>query len=351
MSPPERGRDMPSAPATRPGLAEPPVAIIPVAGVGSRLRPHTHTVPKALINVAGKPMLAHILDELGRLGISSVTLVVGHMGDRIRQFVSETYTNLDVRYVEQLERQGLGHAVHLTRGLLPGKRLLIILGDTLFRTDFGGVVASPISLLGVQAVEDPRRFGIVETDSREMVIRLVEKPEHPTSNLALVGIYYIARGDLLYDCLDEMIRRDLRTRGEYQLTDALQLMLDRGEKMGIFRVEGWYDCGQPETLLATNRALLDMQGGAGGGANGPGLVLPPVAIDPSATVERSIIGPHVSIAAGAVVRNSIVRNAIINESAIVEDVLLDASVIGDHAVVRGAFKRLNVGDSSEVELI
>jgi len=328
-----------------------PVAVIPVAGVGSRLRPHTHTVPKALINVAGKPMLAHILDELDHLGIREVALVVGHMGDRIRHFVGRTYRHFEVHYVEQLDRQGLGHAVHLTRGFKPGRPLLIVLGDTIFRADFGGVIASPSTLLGVQEVEDPRRFGIVETDAQGRVVRLVEKPEHPASNLALVGIYYVANGDVLYDCLEEMIRRDLRTRGEFQLTDALQLMLDRGEKMGVFHVEGWYDCGQPETLLATNRALLDMQGGAKAAANGTGLILPPVAIDPSATVLGSIIGPHVSVAAGAVVRNSIVRNAIINESAIVEDVLLDASVIGDHAVVRGAFKKLNVGDSSEVELI
>ncbi len=328
-----------------------PIAVIPVAGVGSRLRPHTHTVPKALINVAGKPMLAHILDELDRLGILEVALVVGHMGDRIRHFVDRSYKQFRVRYVEQPDRRGLGHAVHLTRGDEAGRPLLIVLGDTIFRADFGGVIASPSTLLGVKEVDDPRRFGIVEVDGDGRVMRLVEKPEHPTSNLALVGIYYVADGDLLYDCLDEMIRRDLRTRGEYQLTDALQIMLERGERMGVFHVEGWYDCGQPETLLATNRALLDMQGGEGSLSNGIGIILPPVAIDPSATVLGSIIGPHVSVAAGAVVRNSIVRNAIINESAIVEDVLLDASVIGDHAVVRGAFKKLNVGDSSEVELI
>ncbi len=329
----------------------PPVAVIPVAGVGSRLRPHTHTVPKALINVAGKPMLAHILDELDGLGVREVTLVVGHMGDHIRHFIGRHYRHFSVHYVEQLDRQGLGHAVHLTRGFMTGRRLLIVLGDTIFRADFGGVVASPVSLIGVKAVEDPRRFGIVEVDSADRVTRLIEKPEHPTSNLAIVGIYYIAAGDVLYDCLDELIRRDLRTRGEFQLTDALQLMIERGEKIGVFHVQGWYDCGQPETLLATNRALLDMQGGVGLAPDGTGVVLPPVAIDPSATVLSSIIGPHVSVAAGAVVRNSIVRNAIINEGAIVEDVLLDASVIGDHAVVRGAFKKLNVGDSSEVELI
>ncbi len=139
-----------------------PVAVIPVAGVGSRLRPHTHTVPKALINVAGKPMLAHILDELDHLGIHEVTLVVGHMGDRIRHFVAKSYGQFEVRYVEQLDRQGLGHAVYLTRGFVPGRPLLIVLGDTIFRADFGGVIASPTSLLGVQEVEDPRRFGIVE---------------------------------------------------------------------------------------------------------------------------------------------------------------------------------------------
>jgi glucose-1-phosphate thymidylyltransferase len=306
------------------------VAVIPAAGVGSRLRPHTHTVPKALISVAGKPMIAHILDELDGLGVREVTIVIGYMGDRIRHYVGKHYRHFEARFVEQLEREGLGHAIALTQGQAPGRRLLIVLG-----TRSSGrfqqrrrLAVQPSGCSGRRPAPLRHRRG-----RRRPAGDSPGQAEHPTSNLALVGIYYIANGDLLHECLAEIIRRDLRTRGEYQLTDALQLMLDRGEKMGIFHIQGWYDCGQPETLLATNRALLDMQAGGGGlVANGTGVILPPVAIDPSATILGSIIGPHVSVAPG--------RRPPLDCSqrhhpagAIIEDVLLDASVIGDHAVV------------------
>jgi glucose-1-phosphate thymidylyltransferase len=321
--------------------------------VGSRLRPHTHTVPKVLIQVAGKPMLAHILDELVALEIRDVVLVVGYLGDRIRHFVDRCYgDSFTVTYVEQPEREGLGHAIHLTRDAVdPARPLLIVLGDTIFRADFGGVIASEISLIGVREVDDPRRFGIVETDDRGRVSKLVEKPEQPTSNLAIVGIYYIVRPAELYDALDELIDSGRRSQGEYQLTDALGSLVATGHALGVFTVEDWFDCGKPETLLETNRALLDLKGDAAPDGHRTSIIIPPVAIAESATVLNSILGPHATVAAGAVIRNSIVRNAIINDSAIVEDVMLDASVVGDHAFVRGSYKKLNVGDSSEVELV
>lgn len=329
-----------------------PTAVIPVAGIGSRLRPHTHTVPKVLIQVAGKPMLAHILDELLRVGVHEVVLVVGHMADRIRHFVDRHYKHLEVRYVDQAQREGLGHAVYLTAEAVAADRpLLIVLGDTIIRADFDAIIRSPISLIGVREVDDPRRFGIVEVDDGGRVTRLVEKPEQPTSNRAIVGIYYLTRAERLFAKLDELIRGGIRTRGEFQLTDALQMMVADGEHLGVFAVDGWFDCGQPDSLLATNRALLDLTGGTTLKGHSSGVIIPPVAVDETATVINAIIGPHATVAAGAVIRNAIVRNAIINESAIVEDALLDASVIGDHAVVRGSFKKLNVGDSSEVEVI
>lgn len=328
-------------------MKQQPIAIIPVAGVGTRLRPHTHTVPKALINVAGKPMLAHILDELINIGITDVVFVVGHMGDRIHDYVERRYS-LNATYVEQPERKGLGHAVFLTREVVRGRPALIILGDTIFRADFRSVLAAETSQIGVKEVEDPRRFGVVEVEDG-LVRRLIEKPDHPRSRLAVVGIYYIADSPLLFDCLDEMInRRAQLTKGEFQLTDALEMMIQRGARMGVFPVDGWYDCGKTETLLSTNQELLDL---AGDSHRIPGsVIVEPVAIDPTAVIENSIIGPHVSVAAGATVKDAIIRNSIINENASVENILLDASLIGEQAMVRGTFKRLNVGDSSEVEL-
>ncbi|MDZ4804568.1 MAG: sugar phosphate nucleotidyltransferase [Candidatus Eisenbacteria bacterium] len=324
-----------------------PIAIIPVAGVGSRLRPHTHTVPKALINVAGKPMLAHILDELEKIGIDEAVFVIGHMGDQIANYVQKKHPRIKSTFIEQPDRKGLGHAIWLTKEAVGERPALIILGDTIFRADFRGVLAAGISSLGVKEVEDPRRFGVaIVVDGR--ITRLVEKPDSPISKLAIVGIYYLIHSGRLFACLDELIAMDQTTKGEYQLTDALELMLRKGEPMTVFAVDGWYDCGKTETLLSTNQELLDLEAKP---MTLPGsVIVDPVAIDPSAVIENSIIGPHVSIAAGAVVRCAVVRNSIINENAHVELILLDGSLIGEQAVVKGHFKRLNVGDSSEIEM-
>lgn len=324
-----------------------PVAVIPVAGVGTRLRPHTHTVPKALINVAGRAMVAHIIDELIALGIREYVLVVGYMGARVRRYIAERYPDLIVRYVEQPDRKGLGHAIHLTREAVGDRDMLIVLGDTIFRVDFQGVLDRPMSQIGVKEVEDPRRFGIVELDGTR-VRRFVEKPQEPTSRLAIVGIYYIVDSPALFGALAHLIETDITTAGEYQLTDALQAMLEQGVPMETFPVEGWYDCGKRETLLSTNRDLLDLwseipliEGS---------VIVPPVAVDPAAVVTGSIIGPYTTIAAGASVEGSIIRNSIVNEGARVKAMLLDDSLVGEDAVVTGKLRRLNVGDSSEVDL-
>jgi glucose-1-phosphate thymidylyltransferase len=325
-------------------------AIVPVAGAGTRLRPHTHTTPKALLYVAGRPILAHILDDLLALGVRKLVMVVGHMGERIREYVDARYasTGLSVSYAEQKEPQGLGHAIHLAAPLVKGGPVLILLGDTIFRADFSKLVSGGASAIGVKAVDDPRRFGVVEVEGGR-VKRLVEKPDVPPSHLAIVGVYYLEDGKPLFDALDELVRRDIRTRGEYQLTDALQLVIDHGTEIRPFPVEGWYDCGKTETLLETNRQLLELQGGA---PTVPGsVVLPPVAIEPGAEIVNSVIGPHVSIATGAVVKNCVVRNSIINPNARVVDILLQESLVGENAVAQGVFQSLNVGDSSEVRFL
>jgi glucose-1-phosphate thymidylyltransferase len=324
-----------------------PVAVIPVAGVGTRLRPHTHTMPKALINVAGKAMVAHILDELAATGVEEFVLVIGYMGERVRAYVAKHYPKLNVRYVEQPEQKGLGHAIHLTAEAVGGRDAIIVLGDTLFRVDFKDVLASKVTQIGVKEVEDPRRFGVVEMQGRR-VARFVEKPAVPTSRLAIVGIYYVVESPRLFRALDELIAARRSTKGEYQLTDALQAMLEGGVPMEVFPVEGWYDCGKPETLLETNRSLLDLK------SDLPRLdgsvVVPPVAVDPTAVVRRSLIGPYATVAAGATVEDSIVRDSIVNEGATVKMALLEGSLVGEEAVVEGTFRRLNVGDSSEVHL-
>lgn len=323
-----------------------PVAIIPAAGVGTRLRPHTHTTPKALINVAGRPILAHILDGLIAQGVERVIVIVGHMGDRIRDYVSVRYGPI-VEFVEQSDPLGLGHAVHLAGERIQSGPVVIVLGDTIVHTDFSAFMSGPDIVLGVKEVDDPRRFGIAQVE-QGIVRDLVEKPETPPSNLALVGLYYLPQAEALFRALNVMIRDHRMTRGEFQLTDALSMLLKDGARMTVHPVEGWFDCGKTETLLSTNRYLLDLMPSS---PTIPGVVvIHPVSVDPSAEVRDSIIGPYVSVAGGVRIRGAILRNSIINENAEVEEMLLDGSVVGENAVVRGAFQTLNVGDSSEVIL-
>jgi len=333
-------------------------AIIPVAGIGTRLRPHTHTNPKVLLPVAGKPILGHILDEMMALGVEEITFIVGYRGNQVVDYVSSAYPNFMAHYVEQAEMLGLGHAISLARPHhdtdQPG---LIILGDTIFKADLRPVIEGKTSALGVKEVEDPRRFGVVETDDPNpggRIRRLHEKPAIPPSKLAIVGIYFIKNMPLLFERLAHNIDNNIRTKNEFQLTDALQGMLDKGERMTHFPVSGWYDCGKRETLLETNRALLDMGAGLADLQHcdprwPDSVIIPPVAIGPDVSIERSIVGPHVSLSPRAVVRNSIVKDSILGPAAVVENCLLDASVISDQARVSGRSTSLNVGDSSEID--
>jgi glucose-1-phosphate thymidylyltransferase len=321
-------------------------AIIPVAGIGTRLRPHTFTHPKVLLNVAGKPILGHIMDKVVADGVTSATVVVGHMSERIIEFVEATYPKLPVDFVEQNMPLGLGHAIYTARHALKDEPILIILGDTIFDVDLQPVLKRPVSALGVKMVENPRRFGVAEVRDGA-IVRLVEKPEHPTSNLAVVGLYHIHNTPLLRACLDEVVSRDIRTKGEYQLTDVLQMMIDRGERMETFPVEGWYDCGKPETMLSTNRALLEkhstfrpMEGV---------VITEPVYIAPNAVLCNCVIGPNTTVGDGAEISEAVIRNSIIGSQARVGRVLLENSIIGNGAMVKGSYKRFNVGDASELE--
>ncbi len=325
-------------------------AIVPVAGIGTRLRPHTHTQAKVLLQVAGKEILGHILDELVELGIDSVTFIVGYLGDRIREYVDSTY-RIKATYVHQEETKGLGHAIWLAKDHhLDDDEVLIILGDTIFKADFTSIFNKRESYIGVKEVSDPRRFGIVELE-KGIVRRVVEKPEQPKTNLAIVGIYMIRNPKLLFQSLDEIVAKNITTKGEYQLTDALQLMLDRGEKMKTFLVDGWYDCGKPETLLQTNRELLTLKFASVAQEYNQfqgSIINSPVSIASTARIENSIVGPYVTVAEGAVIQTSIVTNSIISEQATVKNIIIEKSIISDNAKAIGHLYTLNVGDSSEI---
>lgn len=320
--------------------------VIPVAGEGTRLRPHTFSIPKVLLPVAGKPMLDYILDEVVKLSPRKVSLVIGHLGERIRSYVEERY-DLPFAWVYQGKRQGLGHAVGMSLAEHEEGDLLVILGDTIFEADLSGLLSRGTSCIAVKEVEDPRRFGVVEMDG-EHAARLVEKPEVPASNLAIVGIYYLQNEGKLARAIGRLVSEEILTRGEYQLTDALQLLIDGGERISVYRVEGWYDCGKPETLLATNRHFLARFGG--GERRADSIIIDPVYLAPDAQVLHSVVGPGVSVSPGVRIERSVVSNSILCDGACVMNIVLDESIIGPGALVVGSSSGLNIGEEAQLRV-
>ncbi len=321
-------------------------AIIPVAGQGTRLRPHTHTVPKAMLHVAGKTIIEYILDEISAAEPDEYVFIIGYLGEKLQNFL-EKKIKKPINFVVQRETLGIAHALREAREFLDDGPLFIVLGDTIFQADLDRIVKKGTTAIGVRVVEDPRRFGVVVLEG-DRAVKLVEKPQTPISNLAIAGVYYISDPGLLVKCLDRVVEEDIKTRGEYQLTDALQLMVDAGHEIETFPIEGWFDCGEPAALLETNRSLLARVEET---PKRPGsIIIPPVWIDESAAIQNSIIGPNVSVAGGAIVKDSIVRDSIVSEYAAVENLILHGSIIGDRATAQGKPASLNVGDSSQVEL-
>ncbi|MDD4051518.1 MAG: sugar phosphate nucleotidyltransferase [candidate division Zixibacteria bacterium] len=318
--------------------------IIPAAGVGSRLRPHTHTLPKALVHVAGKPILGHILDRVACLEPQETIIITGFMGDKVQEYAPGHFP-YPIRFVEQQDLLGLGYAVHMALETAGNEPVLVILGDTIVDADLKSIVAQKDNQLAVMPVNDPQRFGIAEVQNGR-IVSVVEKPTHPKSDLAIIGLYYIVDTLLLKKHLDRLVERDIRTKGEIELTDALQGMIDGGAVFRAASVDGWYDCGQRETLITTNKYLL--------GTMTPQepiagcVIIPPVYVAPTAIVEESVIGPYVSISDKAVVRHSIIKNSIVGYEAEVENALLTDSVVGHRAMVYGDLRALNMGDSSEI---
>ena len=321
-------------------------AVIPAAGFGTRLKPHTFSLPKVLLNVGGKPILGHIIDKLLSEQITKATFVVGYLGEKIVEYVKNEYPEIEASFVSQEIALGLGHAIQMAVPTFNHDEIFIILGDTIFDVDLHSVFEKKVSSLGVKTVDDPSRFGVAVCEN-DKIVKLIEKPQEPISKLALVGLYYIRNSKLLVESLSELFEKEIKTRGEYQLTDALQLMIEKGETFTTFPVDGWYDCGKSETLLSTNKYILQTKG-TNRNVKGS-TIIDPVYISDSAVVVDSVIGPFATISENCVVKESIIKNSILSPSSQVEKTMLDNSIIGMNAVVKGNFKKLNAGDSSEIE--
>ncbi len=322
--------------------------IIPLAGKGTRLRPHTHVVPKPMLRVAGKPVMDYILDDLKRLGgIEQVIYITGHLKEVVEAHAREA---LDVPsvFVEQKVQDGTAGAVWLARDYID-QPLLIIFVDTVFDADLSVIETTDADgIIWTKEVEDYQRFGVVVTDADGNMTKIVEKPSEPISKRANIGLYYIRNWKLLYEGIDHVLKQP-KNKGEYYLTDAFQYMIDHGAKIRVIDVEGWYDAGKLDTLLDTNRVMLE-KGRARRPDPAPEGVtfVDPVYVEEGVTITNSVVGPNVSVSAGTTITGSTLRDSVIGRDAQIANSKLRDSLLGDSVVVTGMKGSMTVGDHSEV---
>jgi glucose-1-phosphate thymidylyltransferase len=323
--------------------------IIPMAGYGKRLRPHTFSQPKPLINVAGEPMLKYILDALAQIKIDEYIFIVGHLGEQIEEYIHQ-YTDVKAHFVTQEEMIGQSHAVYLARDYIDGPGM-VLFADTLFEADLSVIEKTDADGLAfIKEVEDPRRFGVVELDPNGRVTRFIEKPDSQDNKQVVIGFYYIRDTAAMLKAIEKQIAEKRMTKNEYFLTDTFQLMVDNGATFRTSAVDTWLDCGKPETVLETNRYLLEHGRDTRAMVTQKNIaVIPPVYDHPSARVENSVIGPHATISANCVIEHSIISNSVIDAGAEVKNSLLHGSLVGRDAKVSGHFQTLNIGDESYTE--
>lgn len=327
-------------------------AIIPVAGAGTKLRPHTYTQPKALIPLAGKTILSIIVDQLVEAGVHEFIFIIGYLGDKIHDFVKEKYPHLDTHFIQQNERLGLGHAVLLSRNIVQDDEVIIVLGDSICEYDVKSVLASEHSLLCVKRVDDPRDFGVAEINEEGIITKVVEKPQIPKSNMALVGIYRIRETPVLFECLENNLQHNITSYGEFNLTDAIECMIGKGVFIRSYKVQNWFDCGKKESLLESNATLLRKMGQtiAEDHQFENTIIVPPVSIAAGCDISNSIIGPNVAVGESATISDSIIKDSIIGAFSDLKDIVLTHSLIGSDSEVRGENRSLNIGDNTEIDL-
>jgi len=337
-------------------LKKPFTIAIPMAGLGTRMRPQTWSKPKPLIHLAGCTVLDYVLNQfqsLPKFDDAHFVLILGpNQEDQVVPFMQSNHPDKIVHYVIQEEMRGQSHALYLAREYLQGP-MLMCFSDTLIETDLAFLEKEQVDgIAWVKAVPDPRRFGVAEVGKDGLIHRLIEKPDQVDNNLAVVGFYYFKNGANLMDAIQTQIEEDISLKNEYFLVDAINILIQNGAAMRVNPVKVWLDAGKPDALLETNRYLLEHgnDNSEESAKTSGNTIIPPVYIHPEAQVTHSVIGPHVSVGAEAVITDSILKNTIVEQEASISNMVLENSLIGRSAAVRGRSEAMNIGDNSWIEI-
>jgi glucose-1-phosphate thymidylyltransferase len=328
-------------------------AVIPLAGKGTRLRPHTLHTPKPLLKVAGKPVLAYILDDLVALGVEEIVFIVGYLRETVEEWISREYPGLGAHYVLQEVQDGTAGAIALAEPFID-EDLLIIFADAVLEVDYGLVKTLGKefgAVIWAKEVEDYQRYGVIVTNDDGTMRTIVEKPSEPISRLANIGLYYVRDHELLFEGVRHTLASDPGPSGEFYLTDAFQYMVDHDSRLITAPVEGWWDAGKPETLLETNEHLVASgRGGIDAGAVVEGAeIVEPVRIEAGVVVRGGRVGPNVTLETGAVLEHSDLRHSVVGSAASVAQARLHDSIIGAHAQISGISGSVRVADYSVVD--
>jgi glucose-1-phosphate thymidylyltransferase len=324
--------------------------IIPLAGRGTRMRPHTHSKPKPLLLVAGKPGINYILDELKKLDVTEIIFITGHLKEEIENYIKTNYSDFKTTFIEQKVKDGTAGAIKLAKDHV-NEPCMIIFVDTVFDADLSivkNLKEDEAGVIWTKEVEDYQRFGVCLLNDKGYLTKIVEKPNEPISKLANIGLYYVKDYKLMFEGIEHIYKEDKKLKGEYFLTDAFAYMVEKGANILCPTVDGWYDFGKPETLLESNRELLK-KGNTNTINTDNSVIIPPVFIAEGAKIKNSVIGPYVTIDKDVTVEESIISDSIISYGSSIKGMMLKESLVGEETQITETHRTLNIGDHSKVE--